>query len=89
MPERVHIGGHQAEHGLLLVAFGGRIGGRDLQHRLGLGPGVGPEREHLPDRVGSVEKEAAEHLVVDPDLLMPGDQRAPARPVQVQQVGRV
>ena len=62
---------------------------RDRQGRLGFGTGMGPEHQQLRCRAGFVEKETAEHLVVGGDLIVPGDQGGPARPVQVEQVGRV
>jgi hypothetical protein len=89
VPEGLRVGGHQAEHGLLLPPVLRRVGGRDLQHRLGLDASVGSERQQLPRRAGGVQEESAEHLVVGADLVVPGDEGGAARPVQVQQIGRV
>ena len=89
MPEGVHVGSHQAEHRLLLRPVRHRVGGRDLERRLGFGSGMGPEHQELRCRAGFVEKETAERLVVGGDLIVPGDQGGAARPVEVEQVGGV
>ena len=68
---------------------GGQAVEQTVQGRLGLGTGMGPEHQQLRCRAGFVEKETAEHLVVGGDLIVPGDQGGPARPVQVEQVGWV
>ena len=48
--------GHQAERRLFLLPVRARIGGRNLKHRLSLRRHLGPERQHLTDRVGGVEE---------------------------------
>ena len=89
--QHLGVGGDQAEPGLLLVAaVAARLGLRDLQHRLASALDLSAERfgrRRLLLALG--EEEPPEHPVVDRDLVVPGHQRGPAGPVQVEQVGRV
>ena len=90
LAQELGIGRHEAESGLLLVALlGVGPGIRDLQGRLGerLGPDGAPDGVGLV--VALVEEEAPEHPVVGGDLVPAGHQGGPARPVEVDDVGRV
>ena len=86
--ERVDVGGHPAQDGVVLLACLTGFVRRDRQRALRLQRCAQHEHQFRIWALGA-EEEPAEHLVVPGDVVMPVHQRGPPRPVQINQVGRV
>ena len=90
MPERLGARGHQPEHGFFTFLVRSWLVGRDHQGRLAdLACRVGIQPQHLGHRIFLAQEEPPEHTVIDRDVVAAADQDTSARPVHVDQVGRV